>query len=167
MPNYNPETKIPYGVVSLNSLAEWVYEEFFNYGENTSYADALEEWKKTNPDGEEEDFSDEYESQEDCYSLETDKMSLGLSYLGGAAMVWVFKSDHTTLASPCSPCVPGAGDLDSQHEQGIRCYTLPNDWFAEPMMANTQLALEIMQEVAKPNTVGEWLAKKRKERGLT
>jgi len=149
IPNINPETNIPYGVASLNSLKDWVYDEFFTYGVNTSYAAALDEWKKTNPDCDEQEFADDYEGEEECYSLETDGMSLELSYLGGAAMVFVLKSSSTTLCSQCSPCVPNAGDLNSQHELGIRAYTLPGDWFEDPLVGNTQLALEVMRQAGK------------------
>jgi hypothetical protein len=132
-PNTNPETGIRYGVVALNTLADWVFEEFFHHGNNDSYDAALEYFKAENPDATDEEidrFGEEYESDEDCYSLETkDGLKLGLSYLGGAPMVWVFQSPHTTTALLCSPCVPNAGDLDNRTPDGFACYTLPADWF--------------------------------------
>jgi len=160
IPNIHPETNIAYGVTNLNSLKDWVYDEFFNHGKNTSYAAALDDWQKTNPDCDEQEFADEYMGEEDCYSLEKDGMSLELSYLGGAPMVFVLESSITTLCSQCSPCVPNAGDLNSQHELGMRAYTLPGDWFEDPLVGTTRVALEVMRQTAHPMSVGEWLEKK-------
>lgn len=131
MTNTNPETGIPYGVVAMNNLADWVFDEFLYHGNNDSYDAALAEWRAENPDADEEEFSDFYEGEEENYSLEKDGLVLGLSYLGGAPMIWVFQSPHTTTVRPCSPCVPGAGDLDTPDPDGMECYTLPPDWFRE------------------------------------
>ena len=135
--NINPETGIRYGVVSFNTLAEWVFDEFLEFGANDSYGLALEDYQDENPNASDEDisrFSEVYGegAEEECYSLETeDGMKLGLSYLGGAPLVWVFQSPYTTHARLCSPCCPNAGDLNSQDPLGVECYTLPPDWFCE------------------------------------
>ena len=129
--NINPETGIRYGVVSLNSLADWAFDEFFYSGTNETSDAAFREWKAENPDADEsaeQEFWDMYQGEEEEYSLETDGMNLAISYLGGAALVWVFQSPHTTTARECSPCVPNAGDLDSQESGGFECYTLPKEW---------------------------------------
>ena len=134
LPNTNPDTGIRYGVASLNSLADWVFDEFFHRGTNESYEAALEDFKTEHPDASDEEidrFGEEYECDEECYSLETDGMKLGLSYLGGAPLVWVYESPHTTRARECSPCVPRAGDLDNRSEDGVECYALPADWLPE------------------------------------
>ena len=105
MTNVNPETGIRYGVASLNNLAEWVFDEFFHDGTNVSYEAALEEFKKETlaykmsvSDEDIQEFNDSYYGEEENYELEKDGMKLGLSYLGGAPMVWVFESPHTTRA---------------------------------------------------------------------
>ena len=104
MPNTNPETGIPYGVVNLHSLADWVFDEFFHSGTNETAEQALTEWKAENPeadDADEQAFWDSYECDEESYSLETQTtetgrpLKLGLSYLGGAPLVWVFESPVT------------------------------------------------------------------------
>jgi len=120
MSNVNPKTGIRFGVVALNSLEDWVFDEFFHDGTNVSYKAALEEFE-----GDEDDF--EYEGDEDSYELEKDGLSLGLSTLGGAYNVWVFESPHTAKHALCSPCCPNAGDIDSPGD--FPCYTLPDDWF--------------------------------------
>jgi hypothetical protein len=122
--------------VSLNSLADWVYDEFFYHGTNETEAAARDEYMsqfegdEIDTDKIEEEFYDSYEGWEEEYSLEKDGMKLQLGYLGGAALVWVLESPHTTYSRPCSPCVPNAGDLDSLSDTGIECYTLPPEWFA-------------------------------------
>lgn len=127
--NVNPETGIRYGVAAILGLADWVFDEFFQNGRNLSAEAAFEEWRAENPEADVDDFWDSYEEYEDCYSLETGEMKLGMFYLGGAPLVWVYESPHVTRARLCSPCVPNAGDLDSQDPEGFECYTLPADWF--------------------------------------
>lgn len=133
MTNYNPETGIAYGVVSMNSLADWAFEEFVADGTNLSAEAAYADWSEGLSADEiangADDFWNEYRVDEENWVLEKDGLKLGLSWLGGAPLVWVFESPHTTTATPCSPCVPGAGDLDTPSDDGIRCYTLPTEWF--------------------------------------
>ena len=131
--NIDRETGIRYGVVALNSLADWAFDEFFYQGTNLTSEAAYASFREDNPEATEEDeqeFWDCYESDEEEYELKTDDgLELLLSYLGGGALVWVCKSPHTTYARECSPCVPNAGDLDSLDSTGVRCYTLPEEWF--------------------------------------
>jgi hypothetical protein len=56
--------------------------------------------------------SDEY-SLVDC--LDTDIM--------------VLKAPYYTYAQFCSPCVPGAGNLNAPCVDGVRCYCLGHEWF--------------------------------------
>jgi hypothetical protein len=149
MVNANPETGIRYGVVSLNSLEDWVFDEFFQNGENltaneahkeakaefieerryaegsllTAEARAIEEWEERG----EQEFWDSWECDEATYELETEGMKLGLSTLGGAYNVWVFESPHTAEHGLCSPCCPNAGNIDTPGS--FQCYTLPAEWF--------------------------------------
>lgn len=164
MPNVNTETGIRYGVVSLHSLAEWTFDEFFYNGESATMRaieqDALAERKNlrfagmcpdcradlngddcpechysTEDDNGElpDDFWDDIQIEEEEFELVTsDGLSLALSYLGGAPLVWVFKSPVTTRARLCSPCVPNAGDLDAKDPAGFECYDLPSEWYGDP-----------------------------------
>jgi len=43
--------------------------------------------------------------------------------------IFVLKSPYFTYAVFCSPCVPGAGDLDSANPDGVKTYALGHDWF--------------------------------------
>ena len=134
LPNINPQTGIRYGVVALHSLAEWVYDEFFYHGRNITQEAIEQEAIATgdlDPEDEQavQDFWDGYAVEEEEFELERDGLKLLLSYLGGAPLVWVCESPVTTHARPCSPCVPGAGNLDSLDPDGVECYTLPSEWF--------------------------------------
>lgn len=41
----------------------------------------------------------------------------------------VSKSPFVTYTAFCSPCFPGAGDLDSPHARGVKTYCFGHDWF--------------------------------------
>ena len=43
----------------------------------------------------------------------------------------ILKSDYYTHAQFCSPCVPGAGNLDSPCDSGEKAYCLGHDWFED------------------------------------
>ena len=43
--------------------------------------------------------------------------------------IMILKSPYYTFAQFCSPCVPGAGNLNSPMEDGVKCYCLGHDWF--------------------------------------
>lgn len=43
--------------------------------------------------------------------------------------IFVLDSPYYTYAQFCSPCVPGAGNLDSPMADGAKCYALGHDWF--------------------------------------
>jgi hypothetical protein len=48
----------------------------------------------------------------------TKRFSYQVSSLGGAPLIWVFKSPYVTPCRQCSPCVPNAGNLDDMMELG-------------------------------------------------
>lgn len=53
-------------------------------------------------------------------------------HLGGAALIWVTKSRFVTPCRTCSPCVPGAGDLDNacppEEANSLAYCPPPEDW---------------------------------------
>jgi hypothetical protein len=139
IPNTDPKTGIKYGVVSMNALEDWVFDEFFYNGRNLTYEAAVEEFEAEfedehgrPPDDEDhQEWADYYEPQEEQYDLEVpdEGLQLHLSYLGGAPLVWVIKSPFVTRTRECSPCVPQGGDLEAKDEQGFDTYDLPLDWY--------------------------------------
>lgn len=133
--NTNPETGIRYGVVSMNSLESWVWEEFYTQGIDESYAKAMREWQEEHPEAEKHEeytYGECLEIEESEWSLETDDMKLRISWLGGAPLLWVLESPHRAAVSLCSPCVPNAGDLNNKVPlgTGFACYDVPTDWYA-------------------------------------
>jgi hypothetical protein len=45
--------------------------------------------------------------------------------------IFVLESPFYTHAEFCSPCVPGAGNLDSPDDDGAKTYCLGHDWFED------------------------------------
>ena len=45
--------------------------------------------------------------------------------------VMVLKSDYYTFASFCSPCLPGAGNLDCPYLDGVKTFCLDGSWFED------------------------------------
>lgn len=71
-----------------------------------------------------------------------------ISWLGGAPILWVFEGPLGFAERLCSPCVPGAADLDGgfkldaeipvdvdgypmEDQEGYPCYCVPRDWLAK------------------------------------
>jgi len=135
--NVNPKTGIRYGVVDLQSLEDWVFEEFFHNGRNLTYEAAqrdfadeiMSEHGRPPTDEEWDEWNDYAEFEEEEYELEIDDMKLLLTYLGGAPLVFVMDSPHVTRTRGTSPCVPNAGDLDNKDPRGIETYDVPEDWY--------------------------------------
>jgi hypothetical protein len=83
--------------------------------------------------GEWQNVLENFDDSELRKSGEVEGVKLSLSYLGGAPLLWVVKSPRLVWCRPCSPCVPGGGDLDSPQEEGsgMQCYGLPEGWINE------------------------------------
>lgn len=47
--------------------------------------------------------------------------------------IFILKSPYYTFAQYCSPCVPGAGNLDNPMVKGngVKCYCLGHEWFED------------------------------------
>jgi hypothetical protein len=90
----------------------------------------------------EQAFNDHYEEDSDNYRYEQDGYVIETTSLG----LYVVKSDYYTYAPFCSPCAPGAGNLDDafadtetrseDHARevmahGVRTYCLGHDWFED------------------------------------
>ncbi len=132
LPNTNPQTGIRYGMISQNSLADWVMDEILQTGTNLSYESAWEEYKieheltedSEDIDEHQQEFSDGYYEDDATYSATIDGISVQTSSLG----LWVFHSPTRVKARLCSPCVPNCGDLDNIDANGHECYGLPAEW---------------------------------------
>ena len=153
MPNYNTRTGIPFGVISSHAIDSDLLDElWYTHGEDMSYKAALEELREEitkDVENENDDRGDDpwtieemadevdrrleraaehIEIDEPTIAGEYEGVSYTISWLGGAPLVWIFESPVTGKYARCSPCVPGAGDLDTPDENGIECYDVPADW---------------------------------------
>jgi hypothetical protein len=61
--------------------------------------------------------------------------------------VMVLKSRYFTKARFCSPCVPGAGNLDSFDSDGVETYCLGHDWFESREAPYPVFSVETGKEV--------------------
>jgi len=140
MPNYNPDTGVPYGVIACNSLdSDLVNELWYTHGTDLSYEEAVRELRnEVNAEVEageldEDDFDSELDLRVERIQIDEptiegvyEGVHYHISWLGGAPLLWVFESPHINPHAQCSPCVPGAGDLDSEGD--VLCYDVPDDW---------------------------------------
>ncbi len=101
----------------------------YRNGTNTPKADAyLAPIVESVWDDIEQDWNGNYEGDNDQYRFESDGYVIETSSLG----LYVIQSPFYTYAAFCSPCCPGAGDLDSPRltaESGVKTYCLGPDWF--------------------------------------
>lgn len=155
--NVDKETGIHFGVISANSLFN-CGEEFFDNAEDLSYKAAVKAQKAKIKsflsdelyvrdrlidsmvsdvwDIVEESFNDTYENDNPDWRYSKDGLIIEtcLDY-----DLVVLKSPYYTYAQFCSPCVPGAGNLDHPIDGGAKTYCLPFDWFAEEECPYTKI----------------------------
>lgn len=65
---------------------------------------------------------------EPTYKWESGGYSYYLTWLGGGILVYVCDGQTIGKYDLCSPCVPGAGNLDSPNPDGIECYDVPPEY---------------------------------------
>jgi hypothetical protein len=147
MANRNPETGIAYGVVYAHNVPI-LHEKIVCNGTDESFeshkaecvktiARALKECGQRHAEQQAKAIVDEfewddYQCDEAEYSYtDRDGNSFLLSYLGGAPLIWCLKTSVVTRARRCSPCVPGAGDLDNPSADGQECYGVPSDYVGD------------------------------------
>lgn len=137
MTNINPETNLPYGLIQARNLNADLWAEL-HLKAHDLIADKLREFRRTelieagvlehDIDAQLEDFCPEIDEPE--AELEHEGLKVVYTHLGGAAIVFSINGPVTHVASYCSPCAPGAADLDSG-EGNIECHGVPADWLAE------------------------------------
>lgn len=142
--NYDRETGIRYGIISQHSLGYDALSNFeADYGDPScpECGDELEEVGAVvrssylNTEKDKDYYCKDCKQcfwSDQCYRYEPlgwyykdDEYELWQSDLG----IWVFRSPYVTNASFCSPCAPGAVDLDSPCDDGAEGYCLGPEWF--------------------------------------
>lgn len=144
LPNRNPDTGVRYGYISANSLHPELVDElqFGPQAVDVSYKEACTEledaiYHAVSPflssrqvqhlvDEAVEMF--EHDCDEPVHEGEYEGVKYRTSWMGGALCVWVFHSSIVKNYRECSPCVPGAGDLDSPDLNGVPTYDVPEEW---------------------------------------
>ena len=152
MPNKNPKTGLPLGVTSANRLHPEVADQLYmrasakvyDQARAERYAQLTAELANLLPDVapcyREEGISELVDLQIDAEAERGDfgidepsaevvyeDITVFYSYLGGAPIVFSCDGPVTYVAAYCSPCVPGAADLNSGPGE-IAYDGVPEDW---------------------------------------
>lgn len=144
MVNANPTTGVRYGYISADSLHPEVLDKL-QYGRQATdlryknfktevYAAmraTLADWLSKQAIDAAFDAAMEYaefNDDEPIHEGEYELVKYRTSWFGGALHVWIFESPETGHYAECSPCVPGAGNLDCPDLDGVVCYDVPSDW---------------------------------------
>lgn len=112
MANYDKETGIHYGVISQHAIMQ----------------ECLMDFESIYPE-----MEDDSEEEFDCIE------AIGFEYnRDGYKIIDCLDTDMMILESPyytycqfCSPCVPGAGNLETPVTNGVKTYCLGLDWYDE------------------------------------
>lgn len=161
--NIDTSNGVRYGVISQQSLASWFYDSFEpDYGEATcpKCGNPARDASTDASTAEQMEETDEYESLPGCSDYACDECRITFDSseafseepIGfnleedGYKAIGCLDSDVMLLASPfytyapfCSPCVPGAGNLNDALEPGdkepgqvgTRTYCFSHDWFED------------------------------------
>jgi hypothetical protein len=129
MANFNEELGIRYGVISPHSISSWSLDEIYQNGTDPIYEELKNDLidpirKHLNNFGFSvgqidevidpliDNFNESYESDGSGIMDYSDK-EYDLHVSGDNFGIFVMKSPYYTWCKPCSPCAPGAGDLDN------------------------------------------------------
>jgi hypothetical protein len=93
---------------------------------NAAGYDSREDYIDSRIDAEMQDFT----CEEPTISGTYEGVKYEISWLGGAPLLWALESPTISKARLCSPCCPGAIDLNSLDDD-YEGYGIPDDWRAE------------------------------------
>ena len=162
--NIDTANGIRYGVISQNSIMPECTDEFEqDYGKPTC-PECGNECADTTPESRHwESYSEHGCADYVCmtceHTLDSSEVfsdeSLGFSYdAQGYRLtncldfdIFVIKSPYYTFAQFCSPCVPGAGNLDNPMPDGVKTYCLGHDWFDESRAPYPVYSVETGEQV--------------------
>lgn len=154
MPNYDEKTGIRYGVISPHSISPFALGDIYTKGTDPHYEAMCSEIRvfagdmagqSPFPISDElqekiadliiEDRSDMYENPDG--QIDYSDKEYDLHAAGDNFGIFVMKSPYYTYCRGCSPCAPGAGDLDSPYTEWSdmdvcdRTLCLGPDWFED------------------------------------
>lgn len=147
--NRDPVNGIRYGVISANSVAQaWYESSNADYGDPTcpccgNVVMEFEEMKHHQFTSYRKHSCEDFACEGCEISLDAAEVygdePIGHSYEEEGYTVttcldndlMIIKSPYYTFARFCSPCVPGAGNLDDHDENGVQTYCFGHDWFED------------------------------------
>jgi len=169
--NIDRETGIRFGVIAQADVMQaWADSAEPDYGEPTCPecgaegivpltelsddidADAFEQWR-------EYDCAD-YACEHCRLTFDSENVfceeAIGWNYEGDGyeatdcldGDIMILKSPFYTLAMFCSPCVPGAGNLNSASDDGVESYCFGHDWFEDGVAPYPVYSVETGELVA-------------------
>lgn len=112
--NVDHATDCRYGVISIHSLSSWIYEEL-----ELEYPDP-----ELDEDG--EPIEDDFVEAIGQY-LDTEEYKAHDAFDGSC--LFLTSSKYFTFCKYCSPCAPGAGDLDNPVEDGAKTFCFGHEMF--------------------------------------
>jgi rubredoxin len=152
--NVDVQTGIRYGVICVNGdlLQAWADTSEADYGDATcpKCGNAAVDYSNVDED---KNPTEEYEHGPGCadwcchacqyvfdafeaypdealgYGVDDGEYEAHSAFDGSCA--FITKSPYFTHARYCSPCAPGAGDLDNPDVDGARTYCFGHDWFED------------------------------------
>jgi hypothetical protein len=155
-PNKDPKTGIRYGVISQHSVLQaWADSAEAYYGEpacpkceNECYEFDTDGQGPTGTHLNDTEHWDHASHEDDTYYCPSCRYVFGSeSAFAEDPIGWYYDAEgynlsdcldsdimvclspYYTFAQFCSPCCPGAGNLDTPMPEGIKCYALGHDWF--------------------------------------
>jgi len=143
MPNYDEETGIRYGIISPHSISGFALDDVYSNGIDPIYEAGKTELLKdieafcedhniSFEDIDTDSFIDAYSNgYGECGDGQCDYSDndYTLHVSGDNFGIYVIKSPYYTFCRGCSPCAPGAGDLDNPSDDGEKTYCLDKSWF--------------------------------------
>jgi DNA-directed RNA polymerase subunit RPC12/RpoP len=144
--NRDPENpEIHYGVISQHTPSQWIWDDFegvYGHGCPKCGTEFDDETVTENDEGDEEcpscgykprhsDDSEWYGDESIGEEYNNSDPNYGIEYSETLSCFYVTKSPFYTFARYCSPCAPGAGDIDSPVRGGVKSYCFGADFFDE------------------------------------
>ena len=169
--NIDVETGIRYGCISQGSvMSEAIDDGEYDYGTPTcprcgKDADEPHAFGETFANGRPEDYTREPHQCEDYVCVDCKHFFGSESAFPDEPAGWYYNkegyklesclnsdilvtlSPYYTHAQFCSPCVPGAGNLDHPCTDGPRTYCLGHDWFDDGKAPYTVFSVATDEEV--------------------
>lgn len=150
MPNFDEKTGIRYGVISPHSISSFALDDIYNNGTDPHYEYCKQEiindlkqfcedhnidYDRIDPDQFVDAGLENYDNQDGQMDYSDKDYDLHIS--GDNFGIFVMRSPYYTFCRGCSPCAPGAGDLDNPVDKNQefpemgKTLCLGPEWFDE------------------------------------